>query len=119
MSYLDLSISLDFLLHSKLQQVILQSYQITFEFDNSVQITVEAEWELYSNGSSLGRGNPQDRSGPITELQKLIGSEVIAISPKQDGTLGLNFSSNCRLLLYPCDRYEAYNISGKGIYIVV
>ncbi len=119
MSHLDLSINLDFLLHSKLQQIILQSYQIVFEFDNSIRVTVETGWEFFIKGSLIGRGNPQRQDGPITELQKLIGIEVTAIFPKSDGTLGLEFSNNCKLVLLPCHGYEAYNISGKDIYIVV
>lgn len=119
MSYLDLSIKLDFLLHSKLQQIILQAYQITFEFDNDIRIAVESEWELSIKDLLIGHGTPQRQGGPIEELQKLIGAEIISTSPMQDGTLTLAFSNECKLVLLPCKDYEAYNISGKGIYIVV
>lgn len=119
MSSLNLSIDLNFLVRSTLQQIILQSYQVTFEFDNDIRIAVESEWELLNSGTLLGRGNPQNQSGPISESQKLIGATVTNVFPKQDGTLTLVFSNNFRLVLLPCMDHEAYNISGKGIYIVV
>jgi len=118
-SNFNLSISLDFLLKAKLQQIVLQSYQITFEFDNDIRIAVEQKWELLINDLLIGRGNPQSQSGPIVELQKLIGAEIINVSPVQDGTLTVTFSNDCKLVLLPSNEYEAYNISAKGIYIVV
>ena len=119
MAHFDLSIKLDFLLNSKLQQIVLQAYQLTFEFDNDIRIVVEYEWELLIKDLLIGRGNPQRQSGPITELQKLIGAEIIDVVPQQDGVLTVTFSNKCTLVLRPCNEYEAYNISGKGIYIVV
>lgn len=119
MSHFDLSINLDFLLRSTLQQIVLQAYQITFEFDSDIRIAVEQEWELFIKDRLIGRGNPQTQSGPIVELQKLIGAEILNVSPVQDGTLTVTFSNECKLVLLPSNEYEAYNVSAKGIYIVV
>jgi hypothetical protein len=112
--------NLDFLDGIELQQIILQSCQLTFEFDKDIKISVEQDWELFFKDQKIGHGDPQKQSGPIVELQKLIGTKIIKVLPKQSGELSLLFSNEYKLTLFrPENKFEAYNITGKDLYLVV
>jgi hypothetical protein len=110
---------LGFIIGLELQQIVLQSYQITFVFDKSVTLSVEQIWRLYRNGELLGEGNPQVQAGPIEALQKTIGTGITAYTWEKNKTLVISFSNDHKLALIKAEQYESYHFTGDGFFVVV
>ena len=111
-------VDLTFLYDREVIQVAIGMHQVIFQFDESVSISVESEFEHTSReGSSLWRpGSPLT----VGTAVNLLTAKVEAVHGQEDGTLKLTFSNGDTLLIRDTSaKYESYQISRRGGMIIV
>jgi hypothetical protein len=111
-------IDLTFLQGRELIQVAIGMYQVIFNFDGDVSISIEGQFEHTSkvNSSEWRPGNP---AMAVTTVN-LLSAKVEAVHGQEDGTLKLTFSNGDRLVIRDAStEYESYQISRRGETIIV
>ena len=110
---------LTFLKGQEVTQVAIGTFQVQFCFDKDAIISVEGEFQYFSeNSSSHWRQGTPEAAAPTL---RLLGSSVQNVDGKEDGTLDLTFSNGDRLVVKDnSEQYESYTISGgpRGTIVV-
>lgn len=102
---------LSFLKGQEVIQIAIGVFQVQFHFDGDAIISVEGEFQYFSenNSSHWRQGTPEAAAPALRQL----GSSVRKVGGKEDGTLELTFSNGDRLVVKDSgEQYESYTISG-------
>ena len=116
---LDMAIDLSFLIGREAIQIAVGQFQVIFNFDESVSISVGSEFRLISPAGDVSTWQPR---GPQTAAAalRLVGSKVEKVSGQKDGTLTLTFSGGDILTILDTSKeYESYDITCLGRTIIV
>jgi hypothetical protein len=119
MHRLDMAIDLSFLIGREAIQIAIGQFQVIFNFDESVSISVESEFRLISSAGDVSTWQPH---APQTAAAatRLVGSKVEKVSGQKDGTLTLSFSSGDILTILDSSKdFESYDITCPGRTIIV
>jgi len=102
---------LSFLSGQEVTQVAIGVFQVQFHFDKDAIISVEGEFQYFSENSSSHwhQGTPEAAAPAL----RLLGSSIQKVDGKEDGTLDLTFSNGDRLVVKDnSEQYESYTIAG-------
>jgi Family of unknown function (DUF6188) len=116
---LDPATDLSFLLGKPLEQVARGLYQLQLNFFGETSIAIETSTEHRSSGSGLvSRWSPGSRAEfPIYDL---LHTEIDEVEILARSALRLRFTNADDVFIVPEDvPYEAYQLMGPSIYIVV
>ena len=116
---LDMAIDLSFLIGREIIQIAIGQFQIIFNFDESVSISVESEFRLVSPDGDVSTWQPRVPEAAAVAL-RLLGLKVKNVSGQTNGTLTLTFSSGDILTILDSSKeYASYDITCPGTTIVV
>lgn len=116
---LDMAIDLSFLIGRETIQIAVGQFQVIFNFDENVSISVESEFRLIAPAGDASAWHPNAPQTAAAALH-LVGSKVEKVSGQKDGTLTLTFSGGDILTILDSSKeYQSYDITYPGTTIVV
>ena len=116
---LDTTIDLSFLIGRETIQIVVGQFQVIFNFNESVSISVESEFRLMSQAGDVSTWQPRVPQAAAVAL-RLLGVKVEKVSGQTDGTLTLTFSNGDILIILDSSKeYTSYDITCPGTTIVV
>jgi hypothetical protein len=115
---LKLNQDLDFLRGRELVQVCIGLYQQVLNFDGSISIILECDFEVMDvTGAAREKTVPWSHSAPLLEL---LGSSVVDLAKSGEKKLMMNFSNGYALnIIDSNNEYESFVISDPQQTIIV
>jgi uncharacterized protein DUF6188 len=113
------STDVSFLKGRELIQIAIGVFQVQFNFDQNVGVSVEGEFQYIFEGKPFRwtPGSPESAAAVL----RLLGSSVEELMATEDGTLTLTFTNGDSLIVKDSSaQYESYTISGgpNGLIVV-
>ena len=116
---LDMTMDLSFLVGREAIQIAIGQYQVIFNFDEDVRISVESEFRHISSDGDISNWHPRAPHTAAATL-RLLGAKIEKVSGHKDGTLKLTFSGGDTLTILDSSKeYQSYDITCPGRTIVV
>lgn len=115
---LSIETDVSFLINRELIQVCIGLYQVILNFDESVSISLECDFEHLFQNETLIENNTLPTSA--STLLKLLGAKISDINNQGNGNLELVFSNDSVLRIFDSNEdEESYQIVFDGKEIVV
>ena len=109
----------DLLRHREVIQIAIGAHQVIFRFDRDVEISVEGHFNYVHNSVGAVDWYPRATQVAATTVE-LLGSNVLDAQKVDDDSLQLFFSNGDLLTITrPDQNFESYQVTGKGVGIIV
>ena len=103
----------------QLVRVCLGLHQIQLDFEPSMTLSMECEFEVTLSGDSA-RFQPQSYGEASIELYRLLGKTIVSAESGIDGRLQLVFSESCTLVVMDSNaNAESYEVLVNGSQIAL
>jgi len=113
-------IDLSFLTGRELIQVAIGSFQVQFHFDESVAVSVEAEFRYFDGLQEWVWQQEPSSSLIASRTVGILGASIMSFESSENGTLALTFSNGHRLTIVDSFKeHESYDITRPGHTIIV
>ena len=113
-------INLSFFVGCELSQIAIGLFQVQFHFDDSVSLSVEAEFRYFDGQQEWNWIQEPSSPDVAARTVALLGARVTHFHSELNGTLSLTFSNGHRLTVLDSSKeYESYGINHHGEIIIV
>jgi hypothetical protein len=101
-----------------LEQICIGQYQIQFQFDPVVSISVEGDWRLLGPAGDVVDQNLENGGREAYRVHQLLGKRVVRAVVDPPRSLTLYFDSGHELWVFDSsERFESFSIEPGNIFV--
>ena len=113
------NISFDFLKGKMLQQICIGKYQMIFNFEDSVSVSIESKFTLKLSHDYYEQWESSSKNIPI-RIFGLLDQKIVDVFVPNEMTLQLLFENGDEMMIYDSNNnYESFQVTHKTDTIIV
>jgi hypothetical protein len=113
------NISFEFLKGKELLQICVGKYQMIFNFEDSISVSIESKFILKLSHDYYERWESSSKDIPIRTFE-LLNHKIVDVFIPNEMTLQLIFENGDEMMIYDSkDNYESFQVTHKAGCIIV